>query len=840
VREENVEGGGGLFESVWRDVRYGLRVLRRSPGFTLAAVLTLALGIGANTAIFSVIYGVLLRPLPYREGERLVVVRQQARLNNVNSLGFSPQEFFDYRDQNKTMESMVEHHSMNFILYGRDEPERVQTGVVSANFFDVLGVKPLLGRSFKPEDEKMGGEAVLMLSYNYWQRSHGGDPNIVGRVFRMNNRPHTVIGVLPPIPEYPSESDVYMPTVNCPFRSSPQTIENRQARLLSVVFGRLKPGATLEQAQSDIDAVAGNLQATYPDVYPKNIGYASQVSGLGEALTQQARPTFLILLAATGLVLLIACANVANLNLARVLRRQSEIAMRRALGASRGRLIRQMLTESTLLSLGGGALGVLLASWGLPLLTTFAARFTNRTAEISIDSSVLLFALLLSVGTGLVFGLLPAFSFGKGSKQSLASALKEDGGRSTAAGKNRVRGFLTVAQVAISFTLLIGAGLMLRSLIRLQQVDPGFNPGNTLVMRLAPNWSRFVTNPSTPAATAAATAQVAAYYQRVLDRISRQPGVAEAAISSTYPLNPAGITRGPNTVSILIEGRPQDNGQAAPQMDARAVSPGYFRTVGVPLLRGRVFADSDNADAPQVSVVNEAVARHRWGTEDPVGKRVSFDNGQTWVTIVGVVGNVRQYGLDKEPSDEIYGPVAQLAFGNFLVVKTKGDPVAASKSLRDAVHEVDSETAVDQVKTLQQVLDDSVASPRLTAWLLGLFAVVALVITAAGISGVMALAVTQRTREIGIRLALGATRTRIVTMIMRQGMGLVLVGLVLGVAGALALNGLVASLLYATPGADPVTFAAVSCLLMLVAGAACLIPSLRATAIDPMLTLRRE
>jgi putative ABC transport system permease protein len=825
-----------LFESVWRDVRYGLRVLRRSPGFTLAAVLTLALGIGANAAIFSVIYGVLLRPLPYREGERLVVVRQQARLNNASSLGFSVKEFFDYRDQSKTMESMVEHHSMNFILYGRDEPERVQTGVVSANFFDVLGVKPLLGRSFRPEDETPGGEAVLMLSHKYWQRGHGGDPNIVGRVFRMNNRPHTVIGVLPPIPEYPSESDVYMPTVNCPFRSNPQTIENRQARLLSVVFGRLKPGATLEQAQSDIDTVAGNLQATYPDNYPKNIGYAAQATGLGEALTQQARPTFLILLATTGLVLLIACANVANLNLARVLRRQPEIAMRTALGASRGRLVRQMLTESTLLSLGGGALGLLLAAWGLPLLTSFAARFTNRTAEISLDSSVLLFTLLLSVGTGLVFGLLPALSFGRGAKLSLAAALKEDGGRSTAAGKNRVRAALTVAQVAISFTLLIGAGLMLRSLVKLQRVDPGFDPENALVMRLAPNWSRFIntTDPS------AATAQYAAYFRRLLERVGRQPGVAEAAISSTYPLNPAGITQRPNGVSVILEGKPQDDGRAAPRFDARAVSPAYFRAVGVPLLRGRAFAESDDANAPPVSIVNEAAARHRWGAEDPVGKRVSFDNGQTWVTIVGVVGDVRQYGLDKEPADEIYGPVAQLAFGNILVVRTKGDPLALSKALRDAVHEVDNETAVDQVKTLRQVLDDSVASPRLTAWLLGLFAVVALVITAAGIGGVMALAVTQRTREIGVRIALGATRTRIVTMIMRQGMTLVLVGLALGVAGALALDGLVASLLYATPGADPLTFAAVSCLLMLVAGAACLIPSLRATAIDPMLTLRRE
>jgi putative ABC transport system permease protein len=830
------EGGTGLFESLRRDVRYGLRVLRRSPGFTLAAVVTLALGIGANTAIFSVIYGVLLRPLPYRDGDRLVVVRQQARLNNVNSLGFSVKEFFDYRDRNKTMEAMVEHHSMNFILYGGDEPERVQTGVVSANFFDVLGVKPLLGRSFRPEDERPGGEAVLMLSYKYWQRAWGGDPNIVGRVFRMNNRPHTVIGVLPPIPEYPSESDVYMPTANCPFRSNPQTIENRQARLLSVVFGRLKDGVTLEQAQSDMDIVAGNLRSEYPDVYPRNIGYAAQATGLGAALTQQARPTFLMLLATTGLVLLIACANVANLNLARVLRRQPEIAMRSALGASRWRLARQMLTEGTLVALGGGALGLLLAAWGLPLLTSFAARFTNRTAEIRIDPSVLLFTLLLSVGTGLVFGLLPALSFGKSSKQSLASALKDEGGRSTAAGKNRVRAILTVAQVAISFTLLIVAGLMLRSLVRLQHVDPGFDPENTLVMRLAPNWSKFITNPDPNAATA----QFAAYFRRLLERVKQQPGVAEAAVSSTYPLNPAGITRGPNGVNILLEGGPQDEGRATQQLDARAVSPDYFRAAGVPLLRGRAFTDADDLSAPQVAIVNEAAARHHWGAEDPVGKRVSFDNGRTWVTIVGVAGNVRQYGLDKEPADEIYGPVAQLGAAGFLLVRTHGDPLAASKSLRDAVHEVDDETAVDQVKTMRQVVDDSVASPRLTAWLLGLFALVALAITAAGLSGVMALAVTQRTREIGIRIALGATRARILAMIMRQGMALVLAGLALGVAGALALKGLVASLLFPLPASDPLTFAAVSCLLVLVAGAACLIPSLRATGIDPMLALRRE
>lgn len=826
------ERGARFLESLRQDVKFGARVLRRNPGFTFTAVITLALGIGANTAIFSVIYGVLLRPLPYRDGDRLVVVNQQARLNNTNSLGFSVKEFQDYRDQNKTME-LVEHHAMSFILYGRDEPERVQTSVVSANFFDVLGVKPILGRTFVPDDEKPGGEAVLVLSNNYWKQSHGGDPNIVGTVFRMNNRPHRVIGVLPPFPEYPSESDVYMPTANCPFRSSTALIENRRGRLLSAVFGRLKPGVEVGQAQADVAGIAVNLQQTYPDVYPKHIGYAAQVERLDAALTQEARPTFLILLGTTGLVLLIVCANVANLNLARVLQRQSEVALRTALGASRTRLVTQMLTESILLSLVGGALGLLLAWFGLPLLASFATRFTTRTQEIQIDSSILLFTLMVSVCTGLAFGVIPALSSALDSRKSLAVALKESGDRSTSGAKNRTRGLLVAAQVAISFALLTAAGLMLQSMIKLQHVDPGFNPENVFVMRLQPNWSRF-TDPAT------VTAQYRDYFRRLLENVSQQAGVVDAAVSSTYPLNPAGITRGPNNVTIQLEGRPKDEAQTAPQVDPRAVSPSYFSALGIPLISGRMFTAADDDKAPRVAIVNDAAAKRRWGAEDPVGKRFSFDNGETWITVVGVVGNVKQYGLDKEPAQEIYGPLAQTPFGSFLVVKTRGEPLKEARAMRDVVHKVDAETAIDQVKTLQQALDDSVASPRQTTWLLGVFALLALVITAAGIAGVMALAVTQRTREIGIRIALGASRARILTMMMRQALTLVLLGLVAGFAGALMLNRVITSLLFATPGIDPLTFAAVGLLLTLVGAAACLIPSLTATGIDPNLTLRKE
>jgi predicted permease len=437
--------------------------------------------------------------------------------------------------------------------------------------------------------------------------------------------------------------------------------------------------------------------------------------------------------------------------------------------------------------------------------------------------------MLVSLGTGLVFGLIPALSFRQNSKQSLSATLKEDSGRATSGGKNRLRSLLVVTQVAISFTLLIAAGLMMRSLIKLQQVNPGFNPEKVLVMRLAPNWSKITTN-----------AQRAEFSSRLMDRVKQQPGVEAAALASTYPLNPRGITRGPNNISIQLEGHPLGEGQLAPQVDPRAVTPDYFRTIGTPLIRGRMFTDADDEKAPQVAIINESAARHRWGGEDPIGKRVTADNGQTWQTIIGIVGDVKQYGLEHEPTDELYAPDAQAPFTGFLLVRTMSEPKSIARLMRDTVHQVDPDTAVDEVRTLQEVRDESVSSPRLTAMLLGLFAGLALVITAAGITGVMALSVTQRTREIGIRMALGATRGRILAMVMRQGMMLVLLGLAVGVMGALALNRLISSLLFATPGADPLTFAVVSSLLMLVAGAACLIPALRATGIDPMLALRSE
>src|SRR5882724_1890960 len=680
--------GAPLIESLLQDVRYGARILLRNPGFTLVAVLTLGLGIGANTAIFSVIYGVLMRPLPYKDGNQLVIVQQQAPLAHVLNVPFSVKEVQDYREQNQTLDAVVEHHSMSFTRLGGQEPQRVQTGVVSANFFDVLGVKPLLGRTFVAADDEHGSDAVIVLSYQYWRQSHGGDPSIVGRTFQMNNRPHTVIGVLPPIPQYPNEQDVYMPTSHCPTRSSEQFMSNRNARMMSV-FGRLKPGVPPAQAQADLSTLASNLQKQYPDSYPANRGYAASVVPLQDELTRRAKPTFLILLGTAGLVLLIACANVANLTLARLMRREREMAIRAALGAGRGRLIRQLLTESVLLSFAGGVLGLVLAAGGLQLLVSFAARFTTRASEIRIDGFVLLFTLLVSVATGLIFGLMPAFS----SDRNLTGALKEGGGRSSAGlQRQRVRNLLIVAQVGVSFILLIWAGLMLRSLIKLQHVNPGFDPERVLAMRISPNWSKFNTNEET-----------LALLLRILDKARSEPGVLSAALGSTFPLNQLGITNGPFNRGFQIEGRPIPDGELLPQADFRTASTDFFETVRQPLVRGRTFSEGDKDKALPVAVINQSTVRHRWGDEDPIGRRISFDRGQTWLTVVGVVGDVRQYGLDREPADEIYIPLGQAQFGGNLLVRTAADPMSIAKLMREGVYEVDSDTAVDRVQTLEQV-----------------------------------------------------------------------------------------------------------------------------------------
>ena len=807
------------WEMLRQDTGFALRMMRNSPGFTAVAVLTLALGIGANSAIFSVVYGVLLSPLPYRDDSTLVVVKQPAPGVGSADLGFSEKEMMDYRAQNRSLESMVEHHSMTFTLLGGEEPQRVQTGVVDYNFFEVFGVRPLLGRTFIQSDDQPGAEGTLILSYEYWQRAFGGDPNIAGRKLEMNNRPHVVIGVLPAIPQYPSENDIYMPVSGCPFRSSQPSRENRNARFSSV-FARVKAGASVEQSRADLSVIADRLRKDYPETYRPHTQFHNTVTPLKYELVEQARPTLLVLLGAVGFVLLIACANVANLFLARILRREQELAMRAALGANPARLFRQLLTESALLSLAGGAAGLLLADASLGMLAEFAARFTPRAREIQMDPAVLVFTLGLSLLTGIVFGTLPGLM----AAGRVHLAIHANSGRSTGSvARHRTRNMLVASQVAVAFLLLVGAGLMLRSFVKLQQVNPGFNRENVLTARVTLNFSKY-TGPL-----------YREYFQTLLQKLEQAPGVVAVSTALFVPLDRQPAFSG----AFQIEGRADANPELRPRVTRRSVSPAYFRVLGIPLVRGRTFTEMDHAEAPTAYVVSQSFAQQNFDKDDPIGSRLTFNNGQTWGTIVGVVGDIKQFALDREATSMVYAAFAQSSNASHVFIRTANDPLTMERTLRDAIRSIDPQP-VDQVRSLEQVHSEAVASPRLTAILMGIFAAVALVITVAGITGVMGLSVGQRTHEIGIRLALGATPGQVQRMVLGHGMGMVVVGLLVGAAAAFWLTGLMQRLLFAVEPTDPVTFVTVAALMAGVAALACYLPARRAASTDPMVALRTE
>ncbi len=816
------ERPGRLLETLGRDLRYAARTLLSEPGFAGAAILTLALGIGANTLIFSVIDGVMLRPLPFEGGDRLIALHQVAPKADVQDVPFSVKEIEDYRDLTETLENLVEYHSMSFILLGGKEPERVQTGVVSANYFDVFKVKPLLGRTFLPGEDRPGAEPVLVLSHGYWVRSMGAARDVVGRAVKMNDRVHTVIGVLPPLPQYPDENDVYMPTSACPFRSDPRRVADRRSRMMSV-FAKVKPGVSLDSVKADVGSVASLLSEEYPEFYPEKAGYGVTVTELHEELTRHAKPTLMILLGTVGLVLLLACANVANLSLARLLRRQRELAIRTALGAGTVRLLRQLLTESLLVSLTGGALGLLLASGGVDLLRRFLAPFTPRAEEISLNGGVLIFTAFISLATGLIFGTVPALA----SLRNLPSCFTEGSGR-VAGGRSglRLRSALVVAQVAVSLVLLVGAGLMIKSLHRLQSVDLGFNPERLLTMTIDLNWSKYNNS-----------AKIWAFQDALMERVGRHPGVISAALAHTFPLDQMGRMQS----SFLIQGRPLEEGQPLPRFDFRSVSPDYFETMGIDLVAGRVFKDSDRNGSTPVAVVNRSLAKRYWDQADPVGKMVSLDNGETWTQIVGVVGDVKQYGLDSEAVDEIYLPTAQSAVRYAsLLVKTAADPRLVAREMKASVYAVDNEQPVANVQTLEELRGRWLSRPRLTTFLLALFALLALMITTAGVSGLIAYTVSLRSHEIGIRMALGASRTGIVRLVLTQGLTLAAVGLALGVTGSFLASRFLSGVLFEVEPRDPATLVAVSGILVAVAAAACLIPARRASSIDPMQALRTD
>lgn len=810
--------------NLWHDLRYAVRTLLKSPGFAAVAILSLTLGIGANTAIFSVVSSVLLQPLPYAEGNELVLIEQHATHamhgQTQQDTRVSVQELEDYRQRNRTLDGVAEYHSLWFTLFDRGNPERVQSGVVSSNFFEVMGIRPILGRGFAP-GELRGGEPVLLLSHAFWQSHFDGDPAVIGRTVEMNDRIHTIVGVLPDdLPQYPGDNDVWMPWYACPWRTSDGWQENRDQRLLTAI-GRLGPAVSLGQAEDDVDRIAREMQAEHPEAYPGSGGFGTTLSPLKTVLTDEARPVFLILLGMAGFILLIACANVTNLTLARMAGREEELSVRAALGAGRGRLMRQLVTESTVLALAGGALGMLLAFSAVDLFAAFAGRFTPRAGEVQVDGWLLLFTAGVSLAAGLAVGLVSSLLYGR----NATGSLRYGGGHATAGtGRQQVRNVLVVSQLAITFVLLIGAGLMLRSFINLQQVDPGFSPENVLTMQIDLDWSVYQGDEDRRE-----------FYRSLLESARGIPGVSSVALAGTIPLG-GGL---PNT-GFRIEGRSLPEDDTGPQTDVQNVSPGYFETLRVPLLRGRTFTERDHDEAPDVAVINQSLARRYWGDADPIGTRIGDDvNG--WVTIVGVVGDVKQDGLADEFAEQVYVPIPQSTpMGVSLLIRTRSDPMSIAREATAAVHSIDPRQPVAFVRTMEDVRSDDLASPRLVTFLLTLFAALALSISVAGIVGLVAFTASQRTRELGIRIALGARRGSVLWMVIRQGVTLTLVGLAVGTAGALVLTRSIGSWLYAVTPTDVTTFLSISLVFIATAVLAAYVPARRAARVDPMIALRDE
>ncbi len=796
-----------LMDTFLQDLRFGMRLLLRQPAFTLLVVLTLALGIGANTAIFSMVNGVLLRPLPFPSPERLVMV--WGHHSDIGKETASLPDYRDWREGAPAFEHLEACASTWFNLTGQGEPERITGARTTAGFFQALRVPAVLGRTFETGEDRQGNNRVVVLSHGFWKRHLGANPEVLGRTLTLDGLPHTIIGVASEHFRFLWNAELWAPMAT-------DAQLGRRSDFLTVV-GRLAPGATVERAQAQLTDVASRLERQYPDT---NARWTAKVVPLHEELVGEARPALLIFMGAVGLVLLIACANVANLMLARSSRRQRELAVRAALGASRGRLIRQMLTESVLMALLGGALGMLLAVWGIDVLRTAQLSLLPGHAEIGIDGWVLGFTLGLSLVTGVLFGLAPALSL---PGRQLDGTLRA-GARGLTGGLrlNQLRGWLVLGEVALALVLLVGAVLLLRSFDRLQQVDTGFNPEGVLTLRVMLPQTKYPEDP-----------QLVSFYQQLTEQVAAVPGVESSGITNAVPLGSAPAW------SFTIEGQTPD-ANAVQDAEVFAVSPGYFRTMSVPLRSGRLFEPQDGPTAPPVALISQTLARRYWPGRDPLGARISV-NGTKWFTVVGVVGDVRADAIQNEPYPQLYFPSTQMPRRMmFLTVRTAGEPMSLVGALRREVSALDPDLPVSDVLTMEQRFGRAVATPRVNVLLLGGFAVVALLLAGMGIYGVISQMVAQRTREIGIRMALGARPGDVLRLMIRQGMTPALVGIALGLVAAWVGSSLLASLLYGVSAKDPLSFLIVPVFLAGVAFIAAWLPSRRATRVDPTEALREE
>ena len=802
-------------------------MLMKGRALTAVAILALMLGIGANTAIFSVINAVLIKPLPYTQPDRLMRIYERTPDSELSSVSYP--NFLDWRQQSETFEEMATYRGQGFNITGAQGPERVTGNLVSGNLFSVLRIQPAVGRSFLPEEDRPGGSPVAIISYGFWQQRFGGDQSVVGQPLTINGKAYTLVGVLPANFYFYSPGDVFMPIGS---QNNP-TLQARNLHVGINVLGRLKSGVSVEQARAEMASIAAALAKQYPD---SNQGYGAMVSPMHDDLIGDVKPLLFVLLGAVGFVLLIACANVANLMLARAASRQKEMAVRAALGGSRARIIRQLLVESVMLAVIGGVLGLLLALWGTAVLTAAVPKTLPRAAEIGIDYRVLLFTLVISLITGLAFGLAPAW---QASKPNMSESLKE-GGRAAADAGHHIRRALVVSEVALALVLLIGAGLMMRTLLHLRNVSPGVNPKNVLTMKI----------PLLPS-TYNEAAKIRNFYQQLLERVNGVSGVQAAGITADMPL-----TGAESQVQFWL------GGGARPAPDAMKpalfcpTSAGYAEAMGIQLLQGRFIGPNDQPDSPKVVVIDESLARGLFSDADPVGKQLSikgfFKLPDFACEIVGVVGHVKHFGLDLDAQQkvqyQIYFPYTQvpdlllpkMVDNITLVARTQSDPMAIAPEVKNQVLALDKDQPVNNVRTMEQIVSTSIAQQRFSTLLLGIFAGIALILAAVGVYGVMNYTVTQRTQELGIRMALGARPSDVLKLIVGQGMTLAAIGVILGLAAAFALTRLMASLLFGVSASDPATFFIVPHLLAAVAFAACFIPARRATRVDPMIALRYE
>jgi putative ABC transport system permease protein len=818
-------------EVFWRDLRFALRGLLRSPAFTLVAVLTLALGIGANTAIFSVVNAVLLRPLAYPEPEQLVSIRTSQTGPGVHDQPSSAPEYQDYLHELPGLKDAAAIWPININLTGHGRPSRIQAAVTSYNYFSVLGVAPELGRDFTPEDDVGRIGYVAIITHDLWQRRFAGDPDIIGKSVRLDDDPMTIIGVMPKGFRHPGESGASPMELWAPIAlDNPDTnfMNVRQNRVFDVV-GRLKPSVTVPEATAQLDALSRRLNTQYPGVYSAVLGWKAEMVPLAERVVGNVRPALLVLLGAVGFVLLIGCANVANLLLARATTRDREIAIRTAIGGSRGRLVRQLLTESLTLAAVGGVLGLVFAVWGTSALGKLTALYLPRAREIGIDGTVLGFSAFLILLTGIGFGLIPAL---QASRPDLQSVLKDSGkGSSAAAPRTRVRGALVVVEVAVALVLLAGAGLLLRSFYRLVSVEPGFNSERLLTLQVWLPWpnepekGRFFTHE-----------QRLTFYQRSLEAVRSLPGVNAVALTSRLPL------RGRNSTRFTIEGRPLAADQPPHTAEFRMVTPNYFQTMQIPLLRGEGLPEVSDSSTPGAVLLNQTLAQKYWGSENPVGQRIQvFGPTGPWLTVKGVVGDIRQVQLEAPPREELYVSYqSNVGQEMSMIVRTREQPEKMEAAVIRAIQSVDPEQPVFGVMSMEQLLANAGAERRFSLVLLMLFAGLALLLSAIGIYGVMAYTTTQRRHEIGIRMALGAGSSDVLSLVVGQGMRLVAIGLGIGLVGAWLLSRVLSSQLYEISAQDPLTYLSVAVLLGLVALTASYLPAMRATRVDPMISLRSE